>query len=405
MKESARVQSAIEILENVFLFKQPADNTINVYFRTHRYIGSKDRKVIAELVWKTLRSYGRWSSLSQNVLSARQAVLTTLFYEKQEIETLFDDEKYAPSFLTSQEKDFLASLPENPPSKTLECPLWLREEISEQEIIAMTEEACLDLRVNTLKASRQDVLALFEQEGIEAKKTPFSPIGIRIKTRVNLATFDAFKDGLIEIQDEGSQIVSLLTQAQENQTIIDWCAGAGGKTLALSAMMKATGTLYAVDINMKRARDLPERAFKADAKNVILLNDYKSIKQKFDLVLVDAPCTGSGTWRRSPDARWRVTQEESEALIKTQKEILNKACKSVKKGGRLFYITCSLDKRENEEQVTAFLQENPSFEQENLAPVFEQITGQKIKTKSVSLYPSVYQTDGFFAVSFRAYAD
>ncbi len=208
-----------------------------------------------------------------------------------------------------------------------------------------------------------------------------------------------FRDGLIEIQDEGSQIVSLLTQAAAGQTVIDWCAGAGGKTLAMSAMMRAKGTIYAVDNDPKRMRDLPDRACRAAANNVIVLNDYNNLKM-YDLVLVDAPCTGSGTWRRSADARWRITPQQSAGIIKTQREILDKACRFVKKGGKLFYITCSLDPAENEDQVRAFLQNHNDFKLEDLSPVLENLTGQKRTDKTVRLNPSVFQTDGFFAASF-----
>ena len=216
----------------------------------------------------------------------------------------------------------------------------------------MTGEAPLDLRVNTLKSDRKHVLALLEQAGIQAQETPYSSSGIRIRERLNVTSLPVFRDGLIEIQDEGSQIVSLLTRAEAGQTVIDWCAGAGGKTLAMSAMMRAKGTIYAVDNDPKRMRDLPDRACRAAANNVIVLNDYNNLKM-YDLVLVDAPCTGSGTWRRSVDAKWRMTPEQSAGIIKTQREILDKACRFVKKGGKLFYITCSLDPAENENQCSA----------------------------------------------------
>lgn len=399
MKDSARIQTAIEILDLLFEFRQPADNAINAYFRTHRYIGGTDRRVISDLVWRTLRCYGRLSSLSAEKLTGRAAVMMLLSYEKQDIETLFDGQKYAPAQPEAKEKAFLKTLPPVFPSAELECPDWLKNKISPRDIVAMSNEAPFDLRVNTLKTDREQVLELLTQSGIKAEKTPFAPNGIRIKERVNLSSMPLYRDGLIEVQDEGSQIVSLLTRAEAGQTVIDWCAGAGGKTLAMSAMMRAKGTIYAVDNDPKRMRDLPDRACRAAANNVIVLNDYNNLKM-YDLVLVDAPCTGSGTWRRSADARWRITPQQSAGIIKTQREILDKACRFVKKGGKLFYITCSLDPAENENQVRAFLQSHNDFKLEDLSPVLENLTGQKRTDKTVRLNPSVFQTDGFFAASF-----
>lgn len=399
MKEAARIQTAIELTDEIFAFRQPADNTINVYFRTRRYIGSTDRRVISDLVWQTLRHYGRLSSLSAEKLTGRAAVMMMLFFQKRDPASFFNGEKYAPAPLSEAEKSFLKQLPGVLPPPVLECPEWLRNKIDTADIVAMTGEAPLDLRVNTLKSDRKHVLALLEQAGIQAQETPYSSSGIRIRERLNVTSLPVFRDGLIEIQDEGSQIVSLLTRAEAGQTVIDWCAGAGGKTLAMSAMMRAKGTIYAVDNDPKRMRDLPDRACRAAANNVIVLNDYNNLKM-YDLVLVDAPCTGSGTWRRSADARWRITPQQSAGIIKTQREILDKACRFVKKGGKLFYITCSLDPAENENQVRAFLQSHNDFKLEDLSPVLENLTGQKRTDKTVRLNPSVFQTDGFFAASF-----
>lgn len=399
MKEAARIQTVIELTDEIFAFRQPADNTINVYFRTRRYIGSTDRRVVSDLVWQTLRHYGRLSSLSAERLTGRAAVMMMLFFQKRDLDSLFNGEKYAPAPLSEAERSFLDLLPDQLPSSVLECPEWLRNKIDAADIVAMAGEAPLDLRVNTLKSDRKHVLALLEQAGIQARETPYSSSGIRIHERLNVTSLPVFRDGLIEIQDEGSQIVSLLTQAAAGQTVIDWCAGAGGKTLAMSAMMRAKGTIYAVDNDPKRMRDLPDRACRAAANNVIVLNDYNNLKM-YDLVLVDAPCTGSGTWRRSADARWRITPQQSAGIIKTQREILDKACRFVKKGGKLFYITCSLDPAENEDQVRAFLQNHNDFKLEDLSPVLENLTGQKRTDKTVRLNPSVFQTDGFFAASF-----
>lgn len=400
MKDGARLQTVIELADELFAFEQPADNTINRYFRTHRYIGGRDRRFIADTVWQVLRHYGRLSSLTPTELTGRAAIAALLHYRNKELLSLFNAEQYAPAPLSGKETAWLDSLPAEMPPACLECPDRLKNELDAADVEVMTFPAMTDLRVNTLKADRETVLKRLEQDGIKAEKTPFSPWGIRLAERVNITAHPLFPDGLIEVQDEGSQLVSLLSQAKAGDTVIDWCAGAGGKTLALSAMMDAEGTLYAADAFPKRLKDLPERANRAGAANVILLNGYKDLKS-YDLVLVDAPCTGTGTWRRSPDARWRITPEQSAAIVKTQAEILDKAALHVRKGGRLFYITCSLDRAENEDQADAFLKRHSDFEAEDLSPLFNSLTGLQVRTKTVRLRPSELRTDGFFAASFR----
>lgn len=399
MKQSGRIRAAIELLDEIFSFRQPADNTVNVYFRTRRYIGGGDRREISALVWFVLRRYGRLRRSFGKDPTGREAVAAALRYRGTAIDLLFDGDKYSPAPLTAEERAALARLPDNLPDAVAECPDWLRGRIDDADIRAMVDEAPLDLRVNTLKSTREDVLKQLEQSGIKAEKTPYSPVGVRVRERVNVTALPVYTDGLVEIQDEGSQIVSLLTRAEAGQIAIDWCAGGGGKTLALSAMMNAKGTLYAADMNVKRLRDLPERAARAGANNVILLNDYNSLKQ-YDLVLVDAPCTGTGTWRRSADARWRISPEQSAQIIETQQKILDKACRFVKKNGRLFYITCSLDAAENEDQAAAFIQNHTDFVPEDLSPVLKKTTGIEQSGKTVRLRPSVCETDGFFAASF-----
>lgn len=399
MKQSGRIRAAIELLDEIFSFRQPADNTVNVYFRTRRYIGGGDRREISALVWYVLRRYGRLRRSFGKDPTGREAVAAALRYRGTAIDPLFDGDKYSPAPLTAEERAALARLPDNLPDAVAECPDWLRGRIDDADIRAMVDEAPLDLRVNTLKSTREDVLKQLEQSGIKAEKTPYSPVGVRVRERVNVTALPVYTDGLVEIQDEGSQIVSLLTRAEAGQIAIDWCAGGGGKTLALSAMMNAKGTLYAADMNVKRLRDLPERAARAGANNVILLNDYNSLKQ-YDLVLVDAPCTGTGTWRRSADARWRISPEQSAQIIETQQKILDKACRFVKKNGRLFYITCSLDAAENEDQAAAFIQNHTDFVPEDLSPVLKKTTGIEQSGKTVRLRPSVCETDGFFAASF-----
>lgn len=391
MQDAARIAAVIDALESIFKFDQPADNTLNLYFRTHRYIGSKDRRFVAETVWAVLRRFGRYSSLCKK-LTARIAVALYLQEIGLSPDDYFTGGQYAPEPLTDDE-----SVVFEEQSPLLECPDWLKNRLEPADISAMTRPAATDLRVNTLKTTREKMLK--ELEDLAPEPTPYSPTGIRLQGRPQITAFPAFTDGRIELQDEGSQIAALLTQAKAGDLILDWCAGAGGKTLAMAAMTQNKGVVYAVDLNTKRLRDLPDRAQRSGAQNIVVLTDYKNLKSGYDLVLIDAPCTGTGTWRRSPDARWRIGKKQSEELVKTQRDILEKAAKHVKAGGRLFYITCSLDDAENDEQITAFLKKHKDFKLENLAPVFKEITGKTIITPVVHLTPSAFGTDGFFAAS------
>lgn len=399
MRGSARIGAAAELLQSVFAFERPADAVVNEYFKARRYIGGGDRRAVSALVWDALRRYGRLSLVCPFPLTGRAAVAAMLRYAGEDPEAFFTGEGYAPSVLTAEERAFLRDLPDELPPPENECPQELADEIDDAEKAAMAEEAPFDLRVNTLKTSVSEVLDLLAREGVEAEKTPFSPIGVRLKGRPNLRASDLIVNGLADVQDEGSQIVSLLTRAKAGETVIDWCAGAGGKTLALAAIMENKGALYAADANPRRLKDLPDRAVRAGVRNVVLLNGYDALKT-YDLVLVDAPCSGTGTWRRAPDARWRTTAETVKKLTAVQEDILEKACRYVRKGGRLFYITCSLLREENENRAERFLSAHPEFISEDLAPVLKEKTGIETTEKTVRLFPSVYGTDGFFAASF-----
>ncbi|MCQ2914354.1 MAG: RsmB/NOP family class I SAM-dependent RNA methyltransferase [Alphaproteobacteria bacterium] len=392
MQNAARINAVIEVLDDIFKFEQPADNTLNVYFRNRRYIGSKDRKEISDIAWQILRSYGRFKAIvSPDKLTPRIAMVLYLKSKKLNVAEYFTGDKYAPLKLENNENFEYKQLEE-----ILECPDWLKGKIDDADLAFMTRPATTDLRVNTLKINREELLERLGEYG--AVPTPISPIGIRVVGRPSFVNNELFQEGLFEIQDEGSQIVSLLSNARENERIIDWCAGGGGKTLALAAMMNNTGTLYAADENQSRLKDIPERAMRAGVKNVILLSDYSAIKDQFDLVLVDAPCTGTGTWRRSPDARWRISEKQSQNIIKIQQQILEKSSKAVKVGGRLLYITCSLDKDEDENQISTFLSNHKDFCLADLSLSMQELAKCVVpRSATVKLYPSVYKTDGFFA--------
>ncbi len=265
----------------------------------------------------------------------------------------------------------------------------------------MQEPAPLDLRVNIIKATRDDMLAALQKFGLQAELCTLSPWGIRIYDRPSLADIKMLKDGLIDIQDEGSQLIAKIVDAQPGERVVDFCAGAGGKTLAIAAMMQNKGRVIACDIMEKRLMKSSERFRRAGLHNIELrvltgTRDpwVKKHKASFDRVLVDAPCSGTGTWRRNPDARWRNLGPPLADLLKTQAEILDSAARLVKPGGRLIYATCSLLPAENEEQVEAFLAAHPEFS------LFPCGLGD---TAYLSLTPAQHGTDGFFgAVMVRA---
>lgn len=398
MKDSARINAAAELAQLLFSFDKPADAAATEYFRARRYIGGGDRREISSLVWEAVRHYGRLGRICPFPLTGRMAVAALIKLQGKDPAGIFTGETYAPDVLDERERDFLNALPADLPSAVYECPDGLAGKIDDEEKTALAGEAPFDLRVNTLKATVPEVLAVLRQRGLAAERTPFSPTGVRLKGRPNLRGSEIFENGLADVQDEGSQIVSLLTGAAAGETVMDWCAGAGGKTLAMAAMMENKGVIHAADANARRLKDLPERAVRAGVKNVILLNGYDNLK-KYDLVLVDAPCTGTGTWRRAPDARWRTTPDDAERLAAVQSEILEKAHQSVKKGGRLFYITCSLLAEENEEQIDRFLSRHPDFHLQDLSVPLKEKTGVETCSKTVRLKPSVHGTDGFFAAS------
>ena len=277
--------------------------------------------------------------------------------------------------------------PSMPEAVRLEVPDWLGSRIEPAELRALLEPASLDLRVNLLKANRDDARAALAAEGLEAVPTPLSPWGLRIEGRRQVTTGAAFREGLVEIQDEGSQLVAALVDARPGMRVVDLCAGAGGKTLALAMTMQNRGQLVACDVSAVRLDGAVRRLRRAGVHNVerhLLEPGDKWIKRRaasFDRVLVDAPCTGTGTWRRNPDARLRLTEADVAELLPKQAGVLDEAASLVRKGGRLVYATCSLLSEENEDQVSAFVSRHPGFTQVDV----------------LTLTPARHRTDGFFA--------
>jgi 16S rRNA (cytosine967-C5)-methyltransferase len=270
---------------------------------------------------------------------------------------------------------------------------------------ALMGGAATDLRANTLKANRDEAIAALAREGVEGRATPLSPLGIRVDGRPPLAGLHCFKAGMIEVQDEGSQLVALLTDARPGQRVVDFCAGAGGKTLALAAAMKNKGKLVAADVLEGRIARAATRLTRAGVHNVErrgLASErdpwVKRHLAKFDRVLIDAPCSGSGTWRRNPDAKWRLKPEDIGELAALQRRILDSAARLVKPGGRLVYATCSLLGRENQDQIEWFLAEHANFSVLPIAEVWRQILAGDAPSPGpfLRLSPARHGTDGFF---------
>ncbi len=424
MRPEARVQAGIELLGEVLASERPADAVVSAYFRTRRYIGSKDRAEIAERIYATLRHHARlgwWLARAEAGDGARERMIAELLLAeglgKGKLETLFGGGQYAPASLDQAERRLAGALashtldhPEMPAAVRGECPDWAAEPLArtfgdrlDRELAALLEAAPLDLRVNEAKAERPAVLEALVAGGIEAEATPISPLGIRVRGRPPLAGTALFKEGAIEVQDEGSQVVALLVDARPGMQVADFCAGAGGKALALGGRMAGKGRVVASDVSegrLKRARERLRRAGLDNVEPKLLVSErdrwVKRQKGKFDRVLVDAPCTGVGAWRRNPDARWRPM--DLAALTAQQAAILASAARLTKPGGRLVYATCSLLPDENQDQVARFLGEHPDFAPLPIERVWAETLGGSCPASgdSLLLTPARNGTDGFF---------
>jgi 16S rRNA (cytosine967-C5)-methyltransferase len=410
-----RIQAVIELLEEVEGSPRPADGIIASWFRARRYIGSKDRKAIHERLYDVLRRrahLGWWLSRIGVADSARARVLAHLALadhaKPDYLNTVFDGDKFNPARLSSDERKWAVELDrqrldhaEMPDWVRLEYPEWLDEKFRarfgeglNEEMRALLLPARLDLRVNILKASREEAIAALAQEEIVAAPTDLSPWGLRIPERVNLMASKAFKAGLVEVQDEGSQLAAQLVGALPGMAVCDFCAGAGGKTLALASTMNNKGRLVACDVSEGRLKRSADRLKRAGIHNVTthVLDGAgaKWVKRQagtFDRVLVDAPCSGTGTWRRNPDAKWKLSPNDLAELTIKQGEILERASRLVKPGGMLVYVTCSLLMDENEAQIERFLARAANFKLEPIEP------GKPY----LHLTPASAGTDGFFA--------
>ena len=419
MTPSAILAATIEIMEQQVERSGPLDLITGRYLRQRRYIGSKDRSSLMVRVFGLARRHFRigWRLEQAGAPTTPRArviadLVLTDDLELDAISALFNGEGHAPRALDSSEWNWLLRLG-SPPLETsempapvrLECPDWAWDglnkalgEKTEMQLHSLLQEAPLDLRVNTLKTDTRSALNAIKKAGFPAEYTPLSVTGIRLEQRVALGRLPGLLEGSVDPQDEGSQLAAAALNPQPGERIADFCAGAGGKTLAMAASMRNKGRILALDDDQRRLDRAAPRLAKAgvDIVERRLLTPgrdtwLKRQAGKFDGVLIDAPCSGVGAWRRNPDARWGRGQPDLASLTKLQSEILDRAARLVKPGGRLVYVTCSLIPEENELQTSAFLSRTAGFS-------YGTPINFPVKTDKghVTLTPSDTGTDGFF---------
>ncbi len=399
------------LLAEVLKFAGPADATTSRFFRAHPKLGHAERGVIAEAVFAVLRRRTEFAHLAESGSGSPARRLTLLglmqtagrsalrpFVSATELAWLEHVAKIDPASLPLRVRTNL--------------PDWIYQALAArfdadeiaQLAAALNYPAPLDLRANAQKATREQVIDALKASGIDAGATPFAPFGVRVVGKPALTKLKVFEEGMIEVQDEGSQLLCSLVAPRRGEMVVDFCAGAGGKTLALGAMMRSTGRLYAFDVSEKRLAKLKPRLARSGLSNVnpVLIDSehdakIKRLAGKIDRVLVDAPCSGLGTLRRNPDLKWRQSRASVDELTPKQASILASAARLVKKGGRLVYATCSVLEEENEAIVRAFLADHPEFV---LVPANTVLAEQRIELDTgdyLSLWPHRHATDGFFA--------
>ncbi|WP_193182349.1 RsmB/NOP family class I SAM-dependent RNA methyltransferase [Nisaea sediminum] len=444
MIPAARLLAAIEILEEAEADPRPVDRVLEGYFRQRRYAGSKDRHAIRERVYGILRRRARidWHLERTGVVerpTARLRVMADLVLTDEltgkAVQELFSGERHAPDALGEIENRAFSALKDKtldgddamPASVRLETPEWVYRRLEPvlgderaEALTAMGTEAPFDLRINPLhKADRESVREALAKQELVTEPTPYSPFGLRSRDRKPIDGLKLFKDGLIEVQDEGAQIAALLLGAAPGMQVADYCAGAGGKSLVMAGLMENKGRVLALDTSKGRLERCGVRTRRAGLHNVerheLAEGSDRRVKRlagKFDRVMVDAPCSGTGTWRRNPDARWRYTEEDLAELTKLQAVILQRGARLVKPGGRLAYVTCSLLPEENEAIVDAFLAERgDEFRSLDIAEVWNETVvalgggACPVDGACLRLTPHRHNTDGFFVQILERSAD
>jgi len=433
MTPGARIQAVIELLEQIWSGSVPADQVADAYFKRRRYAGSSDRRAINARLYQVIRSRARldwWIERTGGLLSpgARSRIIADLALNDksspEQSQALCNGANHCPAILTPQELELADQLygrplthHDMPGPVALEYPDWMDRSFTAlwgdrvpTEISALNHTAPLDLRVNSLKATREQAQASLTAEFIDTEPTPLSPLGLRLPTKPRLGGTQAFRQGLVEVQDEGSQILALLCGAEPGMHVVDFCAGAGGKTLALAASMaeggRMSGRLTACDISEIRLSRMAPRLKRAGAAGVrtqvLAAQKDQWIERntgRWDRVLCDVPCTGTGAWRRDPDAKWRFQPTDLDDIIETQRSVLSQAASLVKPGGRLIYATCSLLQEENEQQLAWFFETTDKFQAISIDEVWAETVGGPPPPPGpcLRLSPASTGTDGFFA--------
>jgi 16S rRNA (cytosine967-C5)-methyltransferase len=412
VRPEALLDLATELLRRVLQLQHPADRVVSEFFRDHRQLGARERHTLAETTYAVLRERLLHRHLAQSGQGALERRLAILAWQ--------GDAAFLHAALTEPERAWLdqvqavhrAALPEK---LRHNLPDWLVEPLKQSRgeafwdfVASLAAPAPLDLRVNTFKAKREEVRAALAAAAVEATATPHSPIGLRVQGKPAMSRLVPFEQGLVEVQDEGSQLLALLVEPRRGEMVVDFCAGAGGKTLALGAAMRSTGRLYAFDTSGHRLAALKPRLARSGLSNVHPVQiaherdeRIKRLAGKIDRVLVDAPCSGLGTLRRNPDLKWRMSAQAVEELVAKQRAILAAAATLIKPGGRLVYATCSPLEVEDEGVAKAFEADRPSFRRLPAAPILARqgVSGaaELVSGDFLRLWPDRHGTDGFFA--------
>ena len=396
MQNGARYKAVLEILEQVFEDKLPADKVINDYVRARKYIGSKDRRFIVDLVWRIVRNRLKLEFDAKSKEPRR----VLLYACKDKLAEVFDGATYGLEALSVEEENWLKQENEEPYPAYVEaeCPQWLFEKIKDMDFCkALNEEAKTDVRAHGI--SREELQRKLKAEGIEASFGRYAPTALKIDERLVLNNCMAWQDGGLDVQDEASQIAALMIDAKPEHKIIDYCCGAGGKALALSNLLENKGYILAYDIEAKRLEAIKPRLARLKVKNIELTDIVADSDKDFDRFVLDAPCSGTGTWRRAPDAKFRLTEIKLKKLTYTQAQLLDIAAEKTAKGGRIIYMTCSVLRDENEAQIEAFLQRHSGFAPLNIRLLWEQKIEAPYPCSSeiyLRLSPMMTGTDGFF---------
>jgi len=431
MTPAARVSAAIEIVADIEAQRRPAADVLKDWGLSHRFAGSSDRAGIAGLVYDTLRRKSSSAWLIGET-SARAAVIGMLHRERglgvEDIAELCSGARFAPAPLTDAERTALAGdrLGSAPAHVRGDYPEWLDAPFARvfgenraAEGTALASRAPLDLRVNTLKAEREEVLPRLMH--LHAEPTRWSPHGLRIKLSADaknpaIHAEPAFLKGTVEVQDEASQLAALLSGARPGEQVADLAAGAGGKTLALAAMTDNRGQIYATDIDKRQLAPIHERITRAGARNIQVRTPrgeadvLTDLVGRIDLALIDAPCTGTGAWRRNPDAKWRLRPGALSDRLKQQEDLLDRAVPLLKGGGRIAYVTCSVLQEENGDQVAAFLQRHRDFAVVPPRELAAHSLGErsfmfcqaaKLSDEGLLMTPRTTETDGFYVAVMR----